>query len=68
MKNMTVSKLKKMLEDYSDDNVIMCGFEGLTFFKPVGDGKHDFVGQIDFDNEKRRSQQIISGRELPFLS
>ena len=60
MINITVAKLKKMIENYDDNNVVMCGFEGLTFYKPVGDDKHDYVGRIDFDNEKRRTSKIFS--------
>ena len=59
MADITVAKLKKLLEGYKDDNVVMCGFEGLTFYKPVGEGKHDFVGRIDFENEKRRAQKVF---------
>ena len=60
MTNITVDELKKMLEKYSGDTIIMCGFEGLKFYKPVGEGKHDYIGVIDFDNEKRRTQRVFN--------
>jgi len=56
----TVAKLRELLDNYNDDNVVECGFEGLTFYKPVANKKFDYVGQIDFGNERKRNQTILN--------
>ena len=61
---MTTSKLKELLKNYPEDSKIMCGFEGLTFYKLDEEGKHAYIGRIDFDNEKERTQKIFSEKEI----
>lgn len=63
MKNLTVKDLKKLMAKYPENYVVECGYEGLTFYKPVGDDKHDFVGKIDFGNENKRINNIFSDRK-----
>lgn len=60
-------KLQEMLKEFDDDTEVMCGFEGLSFYKHVGNGKHDFVGRIDFENEKRRAQKILDDKNYGFI-
>lgn len=57
---MTVEQLKQKISEYSDHSVVMCGFEGLTFYKKMENGKYSFIGVIDFENEKKRNQQLLS--------
>jgi len=45
---LSVQELKDQIAQFPDDFVVMCGFCGLAFYKPMGAGKHDFAGKIDF--------------------
>lgn len=60
MKNITVGELKKMLNDtYDDNNIVICGFEGLSFYKTMENQKYSFIGKIDFNNERSRVNKIF---------
>lgn len=57
--DVTVGALIEALNKIDKQNIVMCGHEGLSIYKPVGNGKHDFVAKIAFDNEKKRAQSIL---------
>lgn len=60
----TVAKLKKMLDNFQDENIVTCGFEGLKIFKEMEDKRHSLVGQVDFENDKKRTQKILGERTI----
>lgn len=56
---MTIAELKEKLDQFSDECVVECGYEGLTIYSETEQG-HTYADKIDFGNERKRIQAILN--------